>query len=145
MTLNRFIKKEAIPYMTAGDTVSQAIKSMASCRSGVVLITGEKGILQGIVSERDIVMRITAEGRNPDETTLREIMTTDIVDIPHDAAIDDAIRLMRKHRIRHLPVLEEDGSVTGLISLRYLLHDKIDDLIDEVRSLEAYFNDAPGG
>ena len=52
---------------------------------------------------------------------------------------------MSDQRIRHLPVVSSENRVLGMVTLRYLLHDRIDDLISEVQSLEAYFNDAPGG
>ena len=131
--------------MSADETVKKAIGRMIDSGSGVVLVTSADGALEGIVSERDVMTRIAGEERDPKTTPLATIMTTEIVTAPLDTDIDRAIHTMREHRIRHLPVLDENDCIAGLISLRYLLHDRVDELIDEVRCLEAYMNDAPGG
>ena len=145
MSLKRFIKQSSIPYMSADDMVKEAIGRMIDSGSGVVLVTDAGGALEGIVSERDVMTRVAGEERDPKTTTLATIMTTKVVTAPLETDLDKAIYTMREHRIRHLPVLDEKGCIAGMISLRYLLHDRVDELIDEVRSLEAYMNDAPGG
>jgi CBS domain-containing protein len=145
MSLKRFLKKSSTPHMSAQESVKEAIGRMIDSGSGVVLVTNAEGALEGIVSERDVMTRVTGEERNPNTTSLSEIMTTEIVTVSPEMDLDDAIYTMREHRIRHLPVLEENGCIAGMISLRYLLDDRGDERMDEVRSLVAYMNDAPGG
>jgi CBS domain-containing protein len=144
-SINRFIKMRQTPHMRETDFVMNAITQMMETKSGAVLVTCPHDELLGIVTERDIMTRVTAEGRDPHTTRLAEVMTTEITTITENVSLNDAIRLMSRERIRHLPVVDPDNKVLGMVTLRYLLHDRIDDLISEVQSLEAYLNDAPGG
>ncbi len=144
-SITRFIKMRHIPHMREADTVLIAIEQMIESKSGSVLVTCPQDELLGIVTERDVMTRVTAEGRDPKTTRLSEVMTTEITTIPEATSLRDAIHIMSKQRIRHLPVVDSDNRVLGMVTLRYLMHDQIDDLISEVQSLEAYLNDAPGG
>jgi CBS-domain-containing membrane protein len=72
-------------------------------------------------------------------------MTTKVITVTEEIPISEAIQTMVDHRIRHLPVVDAENRITGIISLRYLLHDRINELVSEIRTLESYFNDAPGG
>lgn len=144
-SINRFIKMRLIPHMNEVDSVMEAISQMIESKSGCVLVTCPKDELLGIVTERDVMTRVTAEGLDPRSTRLAEVMTTKITTIPLETSLNDAVHIMSDQRIRHLPVVDSDNKVLGMVTLRYLLHDRIDDLISEVQSLEAYLNDAPGG
>ncbi len=89
--------------------------------------------------------RIVLAGKDPNMTLLRDVMTADITVASEDIELTDAIRLMSEKRIRHLPIMKANGEMAGMISLRYLLHDRINDLVNEIQALEGYLNDAPGG
>ena len=78
-----------------------------------VLYNGE---LAGIVTDRNIVIRCIAEGKNPAETTIEDILTEELHTIEPDADVDEAARLMAEQQIRRLPVIEE-GELIGVISL----------------------------
>ena len=146
MALERFLKREIpVPILASTDTVTLAIHEMIETGAGAVLIADEESKLEGIFTERDVMVRVTAEKRDADTTLLSELMTTDPVTLGPDASIQDAIKILRERKIRHLPVVRENGQIIGMISLRKLLHDQIQELLDELRSLEAYLNDAPGG
>ncbi len=131
--------------MRESETVITAIEQMIESKSSSVLVTCPQDELLGIVTERDIMTRVTAIGRDPKTTRLAEVMTTEITTIPEETSLNDAIHIMSEQRIRHLPVVNSDNRVLGMVTLRFLLHDRIDDLISEVQNLEAYLNDAPGG
>jgi CBS domain-containing protein len=145
MPINRFIKMRQIPHLNEVDSVLDAINHMIDTKSSCVLVTCPRDTLLGIVTERDVMTRVTAKGLDPRTTRLAEIMTTEITTIPPETSLNDAIHVMSDERIRHLPVVDNDNKVLGMVTLRFLLHDRIDDLIQEVQSLEGYLNDAPGG
>jgi CBS domain-containing protein len=97
-------------------TVREAAREMCARRMGCVLIT-DHGRLKGIFTERDIVDRVVAQGRDPDQTRLAEVMTRDPDTIrPTDTAID-ALRQMHDGGYRHLPVVER-GRLVGIVSTR---------------------------
>ncbi|HVF54044.1 MAG TPA: CBS domain-containing protein [Actinomycetota bacterium] len=103
----------------ADDTLAEASAKMWQQQTGSLLVM-EGDDLVGIVTERD-VLRAVAEGKDPHGTALRDVMTKDVVTVIQDTQIRDAAQTMFDKWFRHLPVVSNDGSVVGIISLRDLL------------------------
>ena len=96
-------------------TVYSAVEIMAEKHVGALLVIDD-GRLVGIISERDYARKVILMGRASKDTFVREIMTTSLVTITPECAVDDAMRVMEKNRIRHAPVVK-DGSLQGMITL----------------------------
>ncbi len=101
-------------------TVLDAIKAMVHHNVGAVAVAAE-GKIRGIVSERDILRRVTYHNLPPDMTPVGEVMTKDVESLDKDATPEDALRVMLAHRIRHVPIVDEDGNVMGILSVLDLL------------------------
>ena len=99
----------------AGDTIVDAARVMRDADIGDVVVM-EDGQITGIVTDRDIVVRATAEGRDADSTSVGDVCTTGVETVDPDASVDDALRIMREHDIRRLPVAKS-GRPVGIISL----------------------------
>ena len=99
----------------ASDPASQAARLMREHDVGAVLVLDE-GDLHGIVTDRDIAVRLVAEGRDAESTTVGEIASRDPTAIESDAPVDEAVRLMRERALRRLPVVEQ-GEPVGILSL----------------------------
>ena len=84
--------------------------------AGVVPIVESDGRLAGVVTDRDIALRVVAEGREPGSTTVGEIASQNLATIDPQQDIDEALRLMAKHQVRRLPVVEEDGKLVGILA-----------------------------
>jgi CBS domain-containing protein len=97
-------------------TVLDAITKMVDGNVGSLLVT-DGGRLVGIVTERDYLRRVTLEGRDERTTPVREIMSTPIVYTTPESSIDECMAVMTERRIRHLPVLDEDQNVLGVVSI----------------------------
>ncbi|QTE02416.1 CBS domain-containing protein [Streptomyces cyanogenus] len=82
---------------------------------GAVLVT-ENGHLRCLVSDRDLVVRVFAEGADPEQTTVIQAGSEDLVTVGPDDSLDRALGLMREHAVRRLPVVEGDRPV-GIVSL----------------------------
>ena len=95
-------------------TVAEAAKVMAREDVGPVPIV-EDGRLVGIVTDRDIVVRVVAEGRDPNATTVREIASTELVTVSPDDALDDALNRLAERQVRRLPVVEGERLV-GIVA-----------------------------
>jgi CBS domain-containing protein len=102
----------------------------------VAVITGKT--LLGMFSERDAMLRVVLERKDPDTTKVEEVMTTNVVTISKDTKPEDAVNLMWERHIRHLPVIAQDGSVDGIVEIRNLFHERFEDLNRGIESLEAY-------
>jgi len=72
--------------------------------------------LIGVLTDRDIAIKVVAEGKDPKSTTVREIASTNVVTIDPQQDLDEALRLMAQHQIRRLPVVEEDGKIVGILA-----------------------------
>ena len=146
MSLRRFAKyKDSLLLLSADCTVSDAIERMVEDNAAAVLVVGGGGELEGIFTDRDVLARIVLPKVDPDTTPLSEVMTRDMVTLEEDASLDVAIHCMQSHQISHLPILGTEQEIIGMMTIRHLLHDKVKDLVEELNSLEAYLNDAPGG
>jgi CBS domain-containing protein len=95
--------------------VAYAAKMMKDEDVGLApIVEGDR--LVGTVTDRDIVTRVIAEGRDPGSTSVREIATTSLVTIDPQQGLDEALRLMAQHQVRRLPVVEEDGRLVGVVA-----------------------------
>ena len=99
----------------AGDTIADAARVMRDSDIGDVVVM-DGGQVSGIVTDRDIVVRGIAEGREAESTSVGDVCTTGVETVDPSASVDDALRIMREHDIRRLPVAKS-GRPVGIISL----------------------------
>jgi CBS domain-containing protein len=78
------------------------------------ILEGER--LVGMVTDRDIVLRVVAEGKDMQSSTVGEIASRDLVTVDPQQDLDEALRLMAQHQVRRLPVVEEDGRLVGILA-----------------------------
>ena len=95
-------------------SIGEAARTMRDWGVGAVLVVRD-GSLHGLVTDRDMVMRAVAEARGADEP-VGPLSSADLIGVDADTDVREAMRLMREHAVRRLPVLE-DGQVTGIVSL----------------------------
>jgi CBS domain-containing protein len=95
--------------------VSYAAKMMKEENVGFApIVEGDR--LVGTVTDRDIAVKVVAEGRDPQSTSVREIASTSLVTVDPQQKLDEALRLMAQNQIRRLPVVEEDGKLVGVVA-----------------------------
>jgi CBS domain-containing protein len=95
-------------------TAQEAAKLMKSEDIGSLpIVEGNK--LVGVITDRDVAIRIVAEGRGPD-TTVGEIASKDVVTVDPEQSLEEAARLMAERQVRRLPVVEEDGRLVGILA-----------------------------
>jgi CBS domain-containing protein len=119
-----------------GDSVYSALRLMAEKNIGAVLVMNGEA-LAGIFSERDYARRGILHGHSSRDTTVRTIMTTDVVSIVLSTTVDDCMALMTEHRIRHLPVVD-DSRIVGVVSIGDVVRAIVDEQRFTIRSLENY-------
>jgi CBS domain-containing protein len=83
---------------------------------GIVPIVDGENRLVGTVTDRDIAVRVVAEGKDPQAVRVEEIASRELVTIDPQQDLDEAMRLMARHQVRRLPVVEEDGRLVGIVA-----------------------------
>lgn len=125
--------------------VSEAVELMASAKVGSVIVVDGSRVV-GIFSERDVMLRIVLEGRNPKQTEVEEVMTAHVHSISMRTTGDEALKIMIQEHIRHLPIVDAQGRPQAIVSMRSLLEEKITELHQQLDSLESYITaDGIGG
>jgi CBS domain-containing protein len=110
----RDIMSSAPVCMASTDTVSAVAKAMREHGVGTALVLAD-GQLSGLVTDRDIAVRVLAENRDPDTTLVGEICSSEVAVLGPDDGVDQAMRLIRERAIRRIPVLQ-DGIAVGMVS-----------------------------
>jgi len=99
----------------ANQTVIEAAQAMRDDDVGLVpVVEGDR--LVGTLTDRDIAIRVVAEGQDPHSTTVREVASTDLVTVDPQQELGEALRLMAQHQVRRLPIVEEDGRLVGIVA-----------------------------
>jgi CBS domain-containing protein len=117
-------------------TIFDAIAMMAEKAIGALLVVSE-GKLAGIVSERDYARKVILQGRSSKETHVWEIMTRDIITVSPDHSVEECMRIITDHRVRHLPVLN-GVELVGMISIGDLVRAIIAEQAETIDHLHAY-------
>jgi CBS domain-containing protein len=117
------------------DTVLDAAKRLAELDVGAMPICGEDDRLKGMVTDRDIVVKVLAKGKDPASTKAGELAEGEVVTIGADDSLEDVLRTMTEHKVRRLPVIDGRECV-GVISqadvATHLDEDKVGDLVEAI-------------
>ena len=119
-TVSDIVRGQELAELPATSTIREAARYMVEQGVGSVLVM-EDGALCGIFTERDALSIFVATRRNPDLTRLAEVMTAAPQTLPPDATPKDAARRMAEGKFRHMPVVDGDGRILGVVSQRDLL------------------------
>ena len=99
----------------ADKSVAYAAKMMREEDVGLAPIV-EAERLVGMLTDRDITIRVVAEGKDPEQVKVRDVASSQLVTVSPQKDLDEALRMMAKHQIRRLPVVEEDGKLVGVVA-----------------------------
>ena len=118
------------------DTVLDAAKRLAELDVGAMPICGTDDRLKGMITDRDIVVKVLAQDKDPSSTRVGELATQgEVVTIGADDPIDEALRTMTEHKVRRLPVIDDQQCV-GIISqadiATHLDEEKVGDLVEAI-------------
>jgi CBS domain-containing protein len=141
MRICDLIKNQDTYQADIGQTVLETVRAMVERNIGAVPVLHD-GQLAGIFSERDLMKRVVAEGRDPRSTSLAEVMTDDPLTISLNEELGNCMSVMRRNNFRHLPVCHE-GKLVAMVSLRDILLQDLTDKDDEVRMMRAYIHCVP--
>ncbi|HEU4563356.1 MAG TPA: CBS domain-containing protein, partial [Gemmatimonadaceae bacterium] len=131
--------------VTRGASVQEIARIMREENTGVVPVVEENGRLVGLVTDRDVVMRSLAEGRNPLELRADQVMTDDIEAVTPDESLREVVDLMGDKQIRRVPVVDRDDRLVGIISMadvatRADFDEDLQDALEEISARRSFWS-----
>jgi CBS domain-containing protein len=133
-------KGSAVMSLPPSATVLEAAQLMNEHGIGAIVVM-ENGALRGIFTERDVLRRVVASRRQPHEVTIAEVMTSDLVTCAAGTSVEECAELMTSRRIRHLPVLGENGALDGLVSIGDVVARQVAEQRGLIEDLNRYIHD----
>jgi CBS domain-containing protein len=123
-------------------TVFDAIQLMADKNIGALLVTHADRLL-GILTERDYTRKVALKGKSSKQTAVKEILSGQVIHVTPDHTVEECMRLMTDHRVRHLPVLEAER-IVGVVSIGDLVNWIITAQSSTIHQLQTYISGVPG-
>ena len=127
-------EKRSLWHLQPDQTVMDAVELLIGKNVGALVVI-EDDKLAGIISERDFTRKIIVKRLDPDTTLIKDIMTRDVRYVTPDQSVDTCLALINKHRVRHLPVIENE-KVIGMISIGDVVKHVVEDKQTEIEHLE---------
>ena len=110
-------KGQQVWSVSPDHTVLEALRMMAEKNIGAVIVLEEDNTLCGIFSERDYARKVVLDGRSSFDTPVRDVMTSEVYYVHPQDSVDRCMTLMSEKRFRHLPVLDDNEQILGIISI----------------------------
>ena len=132
-------KNKALTTVTPGDTVQHAVELMRDQGVGAVMVV-EGNRLTGIFTERDCIHKVIAAGLDPKAILVKEVMTREVRFMNPEMEVSQGLALMTERYFRHLPVLDEQQNILGIVSIGDLVKAKISDQRFIIDQMERYIS-----
>jgi CBS domain-containing protein len=113
-------------------TVEEAIQTMIDRTVGAVVVVDEQGIVAGMFTERDVLAKFALSGCNPKSTPVRELMSPIVEMATEETTPSEALAVMLERHYRHMPIVDENGKVLGVCSIRNILEARVEDLLGQL-------------
>ena len=133
-----FHKGATVYSIEESATLFDVVQKMVDCNCGSLVVCDGQEQMVGIITERDILRCLASNGREFGQICVADRMTKDVVVGKPCSSVHDTMGLLTEKRIRHLPVLDEDGSVVGMVSIGDLVKAKHQQVVAENHHMKKY-------
>ncbi|MDI3305853.1 MAG: CBS domain-containing protein [Acetobacteraceae bacterium] len=139
MIIASILKQKGTEVVSVGpeDTVLEVARTLTQHRIGAALVRDAEGRILGIISERDIIRGMAGHGQGTSQLPAGQLMTRDLVTVTPQTLVVEALGMITRHRVRHLPVLDGER-LAGLVSIGDLVKARIEEAEHEAEELKAY-------
>ena len=131
------LKGRTVATARPESTLMDIATKLNAKKIGAVVVVGDNGHVDGIVSERDVIRAIAESGAGALQRPVSEFMTANVVSCHESSALDELMELMTQGRFRHLPVME-DGSLVGIVSIGDVVKNHVAEVEMEASSMRSY-------
>ena len=141
MLISQLLKKKGddVATIAPSDSIADVVRALAARRVGALVVSADGTTVEGIISERDIVRDLAAQGSDTINRTAGDLMTAEVVTCSLDATTEQLMAEMTARRIRHVPVTE-DGALVGIISIGDVVNARVHELEIETEQLSNYIS-----
>lgn len=115
-------------------SVAEAVQIMIDNNVGAVAVVDDAGIVAGMFTERDVLEKFVLAGRDPKYTPVHELMSPMVEMATEETTPAEALRVMLERHYRHMPIVDNNGKVLGILSIRHILEAKIDELLQQLEA-----------
>jgi CBS domain-containing protein len=142
MNVQSIIGSKGAVVATIAQTASlhEAVKQLGERKIGALVVSGDGRKIEGIISERDIVRAVAGGGRDPLSASVGSMMSIDVITCSAGDGVDRLMELMTERRIRHLPVVDDNGHMSGIISIGDVVKARLSELVHENKALAEYIS-----
>jgi len=140
MKISQLITGRAPVTISTDSTLQDLVSSLSTHKVGALVVSDDGRSIAGIVSERDVVRAMPGKFSNLSELRVRDLMTSDVVTATPETMIDELMAIMTDRRIRHIPIVDENGFLISIVSIGDIVKSKISELDDERKSLIGYIS-----
>ena len=131
------VKGRSVATARPDDTVQEIANRLAQRKIGAIVIVGDNGVVDGIVSERDLIRAVAMHGAQALQLKVADVMTREVVTCSLSTPVDETMEQMTVGRFRHLPVIE-DGALIGIVSIGDIVKHHIAEVELEVSAMRGY-------
>jgi CBS domain-containing protein len=138
MKIQTLIADKRFHTISANDRVKHLVESLNNFHIGAMVVSHDGKVIDGIVSERDIVRAMPGKLDMMEELHVRDIMTVGVHTCTSDATVSEVMELMTKQRIRHVPVVDADGNLLSIVSIGDVVKHHVNEISVENEALKQY-------
>ncbi len=121
------------PTVTSPDaTVQEAMQKMLDNGVGAICVLDSERRVAGIFTERDVMRELALHGFDPKTTPVRALMTTEVEMATEHTTDAEALAIMLERHYRHLPIIDKDAKLLGMLSIRHVLEERVDELLAQI-------------
>jgi CBS domain-containing protein len=133
-------KGRDVVTVAATDPVTAAVAVLGERNIGAVVVTADDRAIVGILSERDVVRALATEGPGTLQRTVGDLMTTEVTTCAPNTTNDELMAVMTEQRIRHIPVVDDEAGLVGIVSIGDVVKTRIGELETETETLHDYLS-----
>ena len=142
MKIQTLIKDKNVHTITAHDSVKHLVESLNTYHVGAMVVSSNGKTIEGIVSERDIVRALPGKFDMIEDIRVRDIMTEQVFTCTADSTVAELMSMMTAKRIRHVPVVDENGELLSIVSIGDVVKHHLNEISLENQTLKEYVSSA---
>ena len=142
MRIESIIKEKQVRTIRADDTVEYLLECLNSFNVGALVVSADSKVIDGIVSERDVVRSLSGKSKRIEDLHVRDIMTVEVFTCRPEATVAEIMSMMTEKRIRHVPVVDEKGDLLSIVSIGDVVKYHLIEISLENQTLKEYLSTA---